>query len=98
MGKVSGTLCKEIVLSNTRAFDAEWLVREVFGYMCDPSPIESKAEWTGLKNPVKIESERYIKSTGKTEEEIRLYIGSFSTYANSEIYRIKNCKIRVFGS
>jgi predicted transposase YbfD/YdcC len=42
----------------------------------DLSPIESKEDRTGLKTLVEIESERYIKSTGKTENEIRLYISS----------------------
>jgi predicted transposase YbfD/YdcC len=47
----------------------------------DLSPIESKEEWTGLKTPVKIESERYIKSTGKRENATRLYIGSLQADA-----------------
>jgi predicted transposase YbfD/YdcC len=42
----------------------------------DLSLIESKEEWKGLRTLVKIESERYIKSSGKTETEIRLYISS----------------------
>jgi predicted transposase YbfD/YdcC len=47
----------------------------------DLSLIESKKEWTGLKPPVKIESERYIKSTGETEKEPRLYIISLQADA-----------------
>lgn len=47
----------------------------------DLSLIESKEEWTGLKSLIKIESERYIKSTGKREQEIRLYISSLSADA-----------------
>ncbi|GHV16348.1 H repeat-associated protein YdcC [Bacteroidia bacterium] len=42
----------------------------------DLSLIESKEEWEGLRTLVKIESERYIKSSGKTEKETRLYISS----------------------
>jgi predicted transposase YbfD/YdcC len=42
----------------------------------DLSLIESKEEWKKLNCLVKIESERYIKSTGKTEKETRLYISS----------------------
>ncbi|GAB6010367.1 ISAs1 family transposase, partial [Dysgonomonas reticulitermitis] len=42
----------------------------------DLSLIESKKEWEGLRTLVKIESERYIKSSGKTEKETRLYISS----------------------
>lgn len=47
----------------------------------DLSLIKSKEEWKGLKTLIKIESERYIKSTGKTESETRLYISSLSTDA-----------------
>lgn len=47
----------------------------------DLSLIESKEEWKGLKTLIKIESERYIKSTGKTELEIRLYISSLQADA-----------------
>jgi predicted transposase YbfD/YdcC len=47
----------------------------------DLSLIESKEEWTGLKTLIKVESERYIKSTGKTEQESRLYISSLSADA-----------------
>lgn len=42
----------------------------------DLSLIEAREEWKGLKTLVKIESERYIKSSGKTEKEVRLYISS----------------------
>jgi predicted transposase YbfD/YdcC len=42
----------------------------------DLSMIEAKDEWAALRSLVKIESERYIKSTGKTEKETRLYISS----------------------
>jgi predicted transposase YbfD/YdcC len=42
----------------------------------DLSMIEAKNEWVALCSLVKIESERYIKSTGKTEKETRLYICS----------------------
>ncbi|GHV38663.1 putative transposase YncI [Bacteroidia bacterium] len=42
----------------------------------DLSMIESKEEWVALGCLVKIESERFHKSTGKTENEIRLYISS----------------------
>jgi predicted transposase YbfD/YdcC len=42
----------------------------------DLSMIESRAEWVALRSLVKIESERYIKSTGKTEKQTRIYISS----------------------
>jgi Transposase len=42
----------------------------------DLSMIESKKEWKALGCLVKIESERYIKSTGKSETETRFYISS----------------------
>jgi predicted transposase YbfD/YdcC len=47
----------------------------------DLSLIESKEERTGLKTLVKIESERYIKGSGETEKEPRLYINSLQTDA-----------------
>jgi predicted transposase YbfD/YdcC len=47
----------------------------------DLSLIASKEEWAGLKSLVKIESERYIKSTGDTEHETRLYISSLQADA-----------------
>ena len=42
----------------------------------DLSMIEVKQEWASLQSLVKIESERYIKSTSKTEKETRFYISS----------------------
>lgn len=45
------------------------------------SLIESKEEWKGLETQIKIESECYIKNTGKTESQIRLYISSLSADA-----------------
>jgi predicted transposase YbfD/YdcC len=42
----------------------------------DLSFIENASMWKGLKGVVKIESTRYIKSTGKEESETRLYITS----------------------
>ena len=45
------------------------------------SMIEVKQEWISLQSLVKIESERYIKSTGKTEKETRFYISSLSPNA-----------------
>jgi hypothetical protein len=38
--------------------------------------IESKQEWMDLDCPVRIESERYFKSTGKTGKDTRLFISS----------------------
>jgi predicted transposase YbfD/YdcC len=43
--------------------------------------IESKEEWSSLGCVVKTESELYIKSTGKTEKEIRLYISGLAVDA-----------------
>jgi predicted transposase YbfD/YdcC len=42
----------------------------------DLSMIEQKEQWQGLKSLVRIEAERYIKSSGKTETETRFYISS----------------------
>jgi len=47
----------------------------------DLSMLECKEEWKGLHSPVKIESERYFKSTGKTETDVRLYISSLNSDA-----------------
>jgi predicted transposase YbfD/YdcC len=44
--------------------------------IADLSLIEKAAEWSSLKGLVRIESERYHKTTGKTEREIRYYITS----------------------
>ena len=38
--------------------------------------IENQEQWTGLKSIARIESERYFKVDGKTEQEIRYYICS----------------------
>ena len=48
----------------------------------DLSMIEQKEQWKNLKSLVRVESERYIKSTGKTEKETRLYISSLSADAS----------------
>ena len=38
--------------------------------------VDEAIHWKGIKTIVKIESERYIKSNGKTERETRYYISS----------------------
>jgi predicted transposase YbfD/YdcC len=42
----------------------------------DLSFIDKASEWKGLKKVIKIESERYLKASGKEEKEIRFYITS----------------------
>lgn len=42
----------------------------------DLSMIEQNNQWKGLHNIIKIESERYMKSTGETQRETRYYISS----------------------
>lgn len=42
----------------------------------DLSMVEARGEWVALRSLIKIESERYIKTTGKTEKQTRLYISS----------------------
>lgn len=44
----------------------------------DLSLIEACDNWKGLKSLIRIESKRYIKAKGKTEEEVRYYISSLS--------------------
>jgi predicted transposase YbfD/YdcC len=48
----------------------------------DLSMIEKKDDWEKLKSLVRIEAERYIKSTGKTEKETRYYISSLAADAS----------------
>ena len=43
--------------------------------------IENSGEWSGLACVVRIESERYFKSNGKTEKDTRLYISSLQADA-----------------
>jgi hypothetical protein len=47
----------------------------------DPSFIENAGQWKSLSAVVKIESTRYIKSTGKEEKETRFYITSINRIA-----------------
>jgi predicted transposase YbfD/YdcC len=42
----------------------------------DLSMIEQKEEWKNLQTVIKIEAERYIKASGKSEKETRYYISS----------------------
>jgi predicted transposase YbfD/YdcC len=44
--------------------------------IADLSLLEKAAEWPSLQGLVRIQAERYHKSTGKTEREIRYYITS----------------------
>jgi predicted transposase YbfD/YdcC len=47
----------------------------------DLSMIEEKEAWKNLQSLVRIEAERYIKSTGKSEKETRYYISSLPANA-----------------
>lgn len=49
----------------------------------DLSFTDNAERWTGLKSIAKVDSVRYIKSTGKEEKETRLYISSLP--ANAEL-------------
>jgi predicted transposase YbfD/YdcC len=48
----------------------------------DLSMIEKKEEWKDLKSLVRVDSERYIKATGKKENETRFYISSLPADAS----------------
>jgi predicted transposase YbfD/YdcC len=50
--------------------------KRVCSVINDLSMIEQKDQWKKLCSLIKIEAERYIKSTGKTESETRYYISS----------------------
>ncbi|MEI7597675.1 MAG: ISAs1 family transposase [Bacteroidota bacterium] len=45
--------------------------------------IENPAKWINLKTIIKVESERYIKSTAKTEKSTRVYISSLNSTAEN---------------
>lgn len=47
----------------------------------DLSMIEQKDQWKGLHSIIKIEAERFIKSTGEIEREMRYYISSMQADA-----------------
>jgi predicted transposase YbfD/YdcC len=46
------------------------------------SMVEQKDEWKNLRCLVKVEAERYMKSTGKSEKETRYYISSLPAEAS----------------
>lgn len=54
------------------------------------SHIENPAKWENLKTLIKIESERYIKSTGVTEKSSRIYISSLDISAEMFQDHIRN--------
>ena len=55
--------------------------RRTCSVISDLSMIEKKGDWKKLKSLIRIDAERYIKSTGKTEKEQRYYISSLPTDA-----------------
>ena len=48
----------------------------------DLSMIEQKEQWKGLQSLVRIDAQRYIKTTGKSEKETRYYISSLPADAS----------------
>jgi predicted transposase YbfD/YdcC len=56
--------------------------RRVCAVINDLSMIEQKEDWENLQSLVRIDAERYIKSTGKTESETRYYIASLPADAS----------------
>ena len=56
--------------------------RRVCTVINDLSMIEQQEQWKNLQSLVRIEAERYIKSTGKTEHETRFYISSLNPDAS----------------
>lgn len=51
--------------------------------IADSSMIEKSQEWTGLHRLVRLQAERYSKTTGKTERETRYYISSLPSDAEA---------------
>jgi predicted transposase YbfD/YdcC len=56
--------------------------RRVCTVINDLSMIEQKEQWKNLHSLVRIDAERYIKSTGKTENETRYFISSLPADAS----------------
>jgi predicted transposase YbfD/YdcC len=56
--------------------------RRICTVINDLSMIEQKGQWKNLQSLVRIDAERYIKSTGKTENETRYYISSLPAEAS----------------
>lgn len=52
--------------------------------------LDEKDKWEDIKSIIKIESERYIKSSGKKQTETRLYISSLNENAKSLNAKIRN--------
>jgi predicted transposase YbfD/YdcC len=51
--------------------------RRTCSVIADLSLVEKASEWASLQGLVRVEAERYHKTTGKTESETRYYITSF---------------------
>lgn len=56
----------------------------------DLSLLEKKGAWISLNSIIKIESERFIKATKKTQHETRYYISSLKTDANNIGHSIRS--------
>ena len=67
---------KPCAVSEDMEADHGRVERRVCYVINDLSMIEQKEQWNNLQSPVRIDAERYIKSTGKTEYESRCYISS----------------------
>ena len=52
--------------------------------------LDIEDKWKGLKTVIKIESERFIKSESKTQNEIRYYISNLPANAKSMNYKIRS--------
>jgi predicted transposase YbfD/YdcC len=50
--------------------------RRICSVIDDLSMIEAREDWKNLQSIVKVEAERFIKSTGKSESETRFYVSS----------------------
>jgi len=70
------SVCEEIDTGHGR------VERRTCSVIDDLSMVEDKSQWKNLQSLVKIESERYFKSTGTTENETRFYISSLPANAS----------------
>jgi len=72
----SSSVCEDTDIGHGR------IERRTCSVIDDLSMIEDKSQWENLQSLVKIEAERYFKSTGTTEKETRFYISSLPANAS----------------
>lgn len=64
--------------------------KRVCSVIDDLSMIDQREQWKGLQSIVKIDAERFIKSTGETQQETRYYISSLKADAGQLNEKIRD--------